>query len=156
MGWWRLVGRSVLRLDCVGKSPMGELSLSHRERKDIDLRAVVAKFERIQGVWFSHLPEDSPNSNSWRRQDIGRSSCPSFGGECESETVVPEERSPCRIRIDASVAKSQERHVAAECKVELRHAVRLGDRAIGLPHHTAVTDAGGAPSVEVQNAGDSR
>jgi hypothetical protein len=107
MGWWRLIGRSVLRLDRVGKRPLGEASPTRRELKDIDLRAVVAEFERIQGVWFSYLPKDSPNSYTWRRQDIGRSSCPSFGGERESETVVPEERSPCRIRIDAAVAKSQ-------------------------------------------------
>jgi hypothetical protein len=105
-GWWRFVGRSVLRLDRVGKRPSGGARRPSRELKDIDLRSVVAKFERVQSVWFIHFPEDSPNPSSRRRQDVGCSSCPSFGGERESEAVIPEERSPCRIHIDASVAKS--------------------------------------------------
>ncbi len=139
MGWWRFVWRSVLRLDLVGKRPFGGASPSGRELKYIDLRAVVAKFEGIQSVWFSHLPEDSPNFSSRRRQDVGCSSGPSFGGERESETVIPEECNPYRIHIDASVAKCHPRHVAAECKVELRHAVTLGTCASRLPNGAAVT-----------------
>lgn len=126
VGWWRLVGCSVLRLDHVCKCPLVHAFTSRRELKNIDFRAVVATFEGIQCVRVRQLPEDAPNINSRRRQDIGGSSCPTFGGECESQTMVPEERNPRRRRIDAAVAKSKGRHVAAEGEVEVRHAVRLG------------------------------